>query len=154
MTAEWLDKVEADIHNIRAGLTIASREDARALCEIVINLTEYWHLRGPLTEGAAWLGSSLQRCDSSWLDLEAHLNWAHGFLTSWLGDFQNSLTSYERALEIVRQIGAASLEAPDPCRAWCCDARARRISARHKSGTSRRSCGRERRTNRASKPLL
>ena len=107
----WLDALEAEIDNLRGGLTLASREDARALCEIAVNLTSYWHVRGPLSEGRAWLETGLAQCDSSWLDLLAPMKWAHGFITSFLGDYQAAARSFEEALLLARQIGATALEA-------------------------------------------
>ena len=52
VTGEWLDLIETEIDNIRGGLMLASRESARALCEVSLNVTSYWHVRGPLAEGA------------------------------------------------------------------------------------------------------
>jgi non-specific serine/threonine protein kinase len=108
---EWLDLIESEIDNVRSGLTLASHENARALCEIAINLTPYWHVRGPLAEARAWLETALAQCDSSWIDLQAHVTWAHGFITSWLGDLDASSQSFEEALRLARDIGDRALEA-------------------------------------------
>jgi predicted ATPase/class 3 adenylate cyclase len=108
---EWLDLIESEIDNVRSGLTLASNENARALCEIALNLTPYWQVRGPLAEGRRWLETSLGQCDSSWVDLQAHIKWAYGFITSWLGDLDVSSQSFEEALHLARDIGDRALEA-------------------------------------------
>jgi predicted ATPase/class 3 adenylate cyclase len=111
VSQEWLDLVESEMDNLRGGMTLASRENSRALCEIVVNLPSYWHVRGPLAEGRSWVETALTQCDDSWVDLRARLAWGHGFVTSWLGDFETSVQSFEEALRLARQIGAGALEA-------------------------------------------
>jgi tetratricopeptide (TPR) repeat protein len=92
-------------------MALASGENPRALCEIVVNLPSYWHVRGPLVEGRSWVETALNQCDDSWLDLRARLNWAHGFVTSFLGDLETARRSFEETLGLARQIGAGALEA-------------------------------------------
>lgn len=108
---EWLDLIESELDNIRGGLSVASRKSAPALCEIVVNLTSYWWVRGPMAEGRAWLETALAQCDRSWLRLRARLGAAHGFLTYWLGDYEASSRSCEEALRLARVLGDRALEA-------------------------------------------
>jgi predicted ATPase/class 3 adenylate cyclase len=111
VSQEWLDLVESEMDNVRGGMALASGEDARALCEIVINLPLYWHVRGPLAEGRSWVEAALSQCDNSWVHLRVNLAWTHGFVTSFLGDMDTSERSFEEALRLARQIGAGVLEA-------------------------------------------
>jgi tetratricopeptide (TPR) repeat protein len=97
--------------NLRGGMTLAARENSRALCEIVVNLPPYWHVRGPLAEGRSWVETALAQCDDSWVDLRARLTWGQGFMASWLGDLETARRSYEETLRLARQIGASALEA-------------------------------------------
>jgi tetratricopeptide (TPR) repeat protein len=111
VTKEWLELIGSEIDNIRAGLEIAAQQNSRALCEIAVNVTPYWHLRGPLAEGRVWLETGLAQCDGSWTDLRARTYWAHAFITSWLGDYAASSPSFGEALSLSREIADGVLEA-------------------------------------------
>lgn len=110
-TVEWLDLIEADLDNVRGGLNIASQSNLRALCELALNITPYWFVRGPIAEGRAWTEAALELSKPDWVDLRAHLARELGFLAYWLGDYEASSRSYEKALALARNLGDRGLEA-------------------------------------------
>lgn len=52
--AEWLDRLEAEHHNLRAALEY-SRDDAEVGLRLVSTLWDFWEARGHVGEGLEWL---------------------------------------------------------------------------------------------------
>jgi non-specific serine/threonine protein kinase len=62
----WLDRLEADLPNLRAALAwFAECDDADAGARLAAALWGYWHLRSLRAEGRAWLERALARGISS-----------------------------------------------------------------------------------------
>ncbi len=53
--AQWLDRIERELDNLRAALTWTDRNDPELGLRIVTKVWLYWYVRGPLAEGRRWV---------------------------------------------------------------------------------------------------
>jgi predicted ATPase/transcriptional regulator with XRE-family HTH domain len=60
----WLDRLEQDHGNLRAALTWAVDHDAVGALRLGGALTDFWHMRGHLSEGRHWLERALTVADA------------------------------------------------------------------------------------------
>lgn len=103
-TTEWLDLVESELDNVRAGLE-ASGVDCLKFCQLVVNVGRFWNVRGPLAEGIHAAETALELCDPSWNELRVLLLVEQMETVGWIGDFDRSLRIGETALKVATQLG-------------------------------------------------
>jgi tetratricopeptide (TPR) repeat protein len=104
---EWLDRLDADLDNLRAALdhAVAAGETEMAL-RFVAALWRFWQIRGYLLEGLA-RAKAVVVLPGTEAFPEARLSAleALGGLTWWVGDYETCRQSYEQALALRRAIG-------------------------------------------------
>ncbi|HEU5432666.1 MAG TPA: AAA family ATPase, partial [Thermomicrobiales bacterium] len=94
-----LDRLEADIGNLRAALAWhAQRGDAAALLELAVGLTQFWSLRGFRAEGRRWLEQGLAMGDDLPDSLQASAYHATAWLSRTQGDHGRAVELAEAAL--------------------------------------------------------
>ncbi len=103
----WLERLGADHENLRAGLDFARREEqaAAAGLGLAAALSQFWRLRGHLSEGRDWLGALLDVPANAALTAAraAALDGA-GVLAFAQGDLANARRLAEEALGISRAL--------------------------------------------------
>jgi predicted ATPase/DNA-binding XRE family transcriptional regulator len=62
--SSWLDRIEQEYDNLRAALAWAVDHDLDGVFRLAIGLTDFWHLRGRLSEGRQWLERLLALADT------------------------------------------------------------------------------------------
>ncbi|MBW3587929.1 MAG: tetratricopeptide repeat protein [Actinobacteria bacterium] len=106
----WLDLADSDRANLRSALqwSIASGEVGLAR-SIGSSLWRYWQQRGHLPEGAQMLGEVIELPGPQDRSLIRALI-AHGGIVYWMGDLAAAGESYQRALDLARQLTDAKGE--------------------------------------------
>lgn len=110
--AAWLQRLEADIENLRAALrSTLQKEPARAL-QMAGALWLFWHLRGRPTEGRAWLEQALRITDANQNDTDSSAIFQraralHGAGTlAWVqGDGTAAGPLFHESLRLRRRVG-------------------------------------------------
>jgi predicted ATPase/DNA-binding SARP family transcriptional activator len=107
-----LARLDTDWDNLRTALDHAQHTDATALARLALALWRYWLVRGQWTSGREWLhrAVALAGSDVPVATLAEVLN-AAGSLAQNQGDYPTAFDSFERALELWRQLGARNGEA-------------------------------------------
>jgi len=61
----WLDRLEAELENIRVALEYALESDIQSQLRLASALLWFWHIRGPKSEGIAWWerGLSIEKAE-------------------------------------------------------------------------------------------
>ncbi len=105
----WLDRLEADLANLRSALdrSIALRMTADAQ-RLVVALWRFWQMRGHLAEGRRMAGAALQLPGAA-PALRARALEAAAGLAYWQADIDGYLTASEEMLEIARPLGEDAL---------------------------------------------
>ncbi len=104
----WLDRLELEHENLRAALDFARSPDAEPgdLLRLACVLGRFWHARGYLSEGSAYLEAALERGGSVEPRYRAKaLTWA-GNLAYELGEFAVARAHHEENLAIQRELGS------------------------------------------------
>lgn len=106
----WLDRIEADLDNMRAALRWARDHSAYAQgLRLAAALTVFWSVRGHLREGRQWLDELLAQAAQSGmaLDLLVQARALHGAgtLAYGQGDFACSATQFDESLRLYRILG-------------------------------------------------
>jgi predicted ATPase/DNA-binding CsgD family transcriptional regulator len=115
--AAWLDRLELELHNVRAALgwALAGGEVELGLW-LAGRLWRFWLVRGHLREGSDWLGELLARADAARADgppptARALAHFGLGVLSCYLGNTVTARGSLHRSLAISRRVGDAVGEA-------------------------------------------
>ncbi|OHD74296.1 MAG: hypothetical protein A2177_09905 [Spirochaetes bacterium RBG_13_68_11] len=99
----WLDRIDADYENIRAGLAYFDRTgDREALVGMAVGLTPFWAIRCRLTEGNRWLSRALDSIGDLPETTRALVLQSAGVMGRQAGDYDRSIEYLEKALEIYR----------------------------------------------------
>jgi predicted ATPase/class 3 adenylate cyclase/Tfp pilus assembly protein PilF len=104
---EWLNRLEAEHENLRAGLEWSLKEgnttEGLRFCGA---LQRYWMIRGYLSDGREWCKRSLERAEAQERTRERAktLNGA-GALAYYQGDYASARGYHEESLTIQREIG-------------------------------------------------
>ena len=103
---DWLERLEAEHDNLRAGLGRAvERGDAEAALRLAPRLWRFWWLRGYLGEGRSWLERALTLDPAADPDAIARAEFGLGKLCSDLGDFAAADKHFKACIEVRRALG-------------------------------------------------
>lgn len=105
--ALWLDRLDAETDNIRAGLTWAMKHAPHDGLHLASTLWRYWATRGLLTEGHSWICRFLEHPGRADDADRASAFRNLGNLCIDLGDFDAAEEAYQRALEGWEALGDA-----------------------------------------------
>ena len=110
--ALWLHRLDEETDNIRAALswTIASGEIELGL-RLAGALVRFWSTRGLMGEGRHWLGEALAVSENVSTATLAKAHFAFGYAALGEGDFTDAQGSFERSLELAREVGDQAAEA-------------------------------------------
>ncbi|MEJ7765988.1 MAG: tetratricopeptide repeat protein, partial [Acidimicrobiales bacterium] len=102
---EWLERLDAEVDNIRAALgrVLSERRGEQAL-RLAGGLVIFWRLRGYWTEGRRWLGGALELGAEAPVALRAKAMWGAGFLSLMLGE-SDARHLLEESLELAEEQG-------------------------------------------------
>ncbi len=111
----WAHRLDQDTENLRAARRWCARDPARGSTglRLAAGLWEYWHIRGRLAEGTAWLEEALATGRGPELARAAALN-GLGVLVSLQGQSQRGGELFTRSIDFCRTVGEPHGEA----RAW------------------------------------
>jgi predicted ATPase/transcriptional regulator with XRE-family HTH domain len=103
--AAWPARLEREQDNLRAALAWSATEsgDGAAGLRLAGALWRFWHTRGHLSEGSAWLDRMLARGAGSAADRAKALNGA-GNLAYYQGDYERSGALHEESLALRRRL--------------------------------------------------
>ncbi|MBI2299067.1 MAG: tetratricopeptide repeat protein [Armatimonadetes bacterium] len=105
--AEWMDRLEAELDNLRAAFAWSQEGDTdrEVGARLAGALTRMWHTRGHATEGRHWLGIVL--ADEAGMEpaLRAKALHGAGLLASSQSDFAFASSASAKCLLIFREIG-------------------------------------------------
>ena len=107
----WLDRLEIEHDNLRGALGWAKREDAGLALRLGVALRPFWHLRGHLSEGRAWLEGALARSEGLPATNRAAGLAAAGTFAWAQGDYPRAEALYEQSECLWRKIGDAAKHA-------------------------------------------
>ncbi len=107
--AEWIQRIESDLDNVRSAMAsaLAGAVDPFTSIKLAVALERFWELRGYTTEGRAYVRAALQLPSIRQSDL------AHGWalyvsaqLAGSQSDHAESRVMLERCLELRRRLGS------------------------------------------------
>jgi tetratricopeptide (TPR) repeat protein len=106
----WINSLERERDNLREALRwSAVQEQSAIFLQLTGNSWQYWIVRGPVTEGRAWLEQAVKVCESDRSDLDSEIvkNILSGAseLARFQGDFERALVLKQKNLEMCRQLG-------------------------------------------------
>src|SRR5206468_754915 len=108
----WLDRLEAEVDNIREALTwIFDSDDAELGATLVSSLDRFWINRGHLVEARRWYDRALASDSELVPSLEKKLLKAAGGNAYALSDHERARELGERRLELAREQGDTEDEA-------------------------------------------
>jgi predicted ATPase/transcriptional regulator with XRE-family HTH domain len=104
--AEWLDRLSAEIANLRSAFEWMQRPDVspELALRMAASLTWFWETRGQVTEGRAWLIRSLQR-DSGVPSVQMKALAGAGWFSHIQQDADGASRYLNDALHLAREIG-------------------------------------------------
>ena len=108
--AAWLDRLEAELDNLRAALAWTIEHDPAANLRLASALWRFWWMRGHLREGRGWLEAALARDGGSTAE-RAKAFHAAGDLAQEQGDYDQASPLLEAGLTAARQAGASAVAA-------------------------------------------
>ena len=104
----WLDRLEAEHDNLRAGLGRAlERGDGSVALRLALRLWEFWWIHGYWREGRDWLERTLALAGSADVAGRAAAEFGLGKLSLQLGDYDAAEAHFQQSLEARRQLGDA-----------------------------------------------
>jgi predicted ATPase/transcriptional regulator with XRE-family HTH domain len=103
--AAWPARLEREHDNLRAALAWGTTErgDGAAGLRVAGALWRFWHIRGHLSEGSAWLDRTLARGQGTTAERAKALNGA-GNLAFYQGDYERSGALHEESLALRRRL--------------------------------------------------
>ena len=102
----WLDRLEADLGNLRAALTWTLRQpDSGIALRLAAALRRFWLARGYLVEGRDWLEQALAHSSREPSQERAEAIFATGELSFFLEDLERARSLAEEGLAICRTLG-------------------------------------------------
>ena len=108
--ARWFDLVEADHDNLLVALASGRDGAAGGDLRLASALSQFWLVRGQLTEGRGWLEDALARYPVP-DPLRAKGLWVLGHLACFAGDYDRAAEAAEEARELARHLGSRRWEA-------------------------------------------
>jgi predicted ATPase/class 3 adenylate cyclase len=108
----WLNRLEAEHDNLRAGMGRAlERGDGAIALRLALRLSEFWWIRGYWREGHSWLERTLALDGPVDARDRAAAEFALGRLSIQLGDYDTAEAHFRESLDTRRQLGDALAEA-------------------------------------------
>ena len=101
--AEWLQRLEREHDNLRAGLAWAVEGETRL--RLAGALWRFWYRRGYLSEGRSWLENALSKSSEVVEQVRAKALHGAGVLAWSQGDYAAARTFHEDSLALRRQVG-------------------------------------------------
>jgi predicted ATPase/class 3 adenylate cyclase len=108
--ARWLDLLEADDDNLVVALTSGRDGTAGGDLRLASALSQFWLVRGRLTEGRRWLEDALAEYPAQDL-LRAKTLWALSHLACFAGDYDRASDAAGEARELARRLESRRWEA-------------------------------------------
>jgi tetratricopeptide (TPR) repeat protein len=99
----WLDRIETEHGNVRAGLTNAPAPESRL--QLAIDVHRFWFIRGYLTEGRDWLEGALHDGGGENPARRAKALNCAGILAWRKGDLRAAHKHFVESLDIRKQLG-------------------------------------------------
>ena len=100
----WLNRVEGDLENLRAALSVARSQRDLSLPRLAGALSHFWYWRSYLSEGMGWLEEALaEATEADGRVLGKILNGA-GMLSWCCGDYDKSRAFHKRDLALRREL--------------------------------------------------
>lgn len=98
----WLDRLEAEHHNIRVALAWSQARGGRSLAlgQLARALWWFWYLHGHFDEGRNWLDAAARATDGS--PLQAGIMLGAGWLTYGLGELESATNLLQESLALAR----------------------------------------------------
>ena len=109
----WLDRLEGELENLRAGLAWVVERDAGTAFQLVFGMWHLWYTRGHLSDGRRLLHLILDRWPAAPVTYRAKALDQAGSLAAWQGDLTRATTLHEESLRLYQQID----DQPGICRA-------------------------------------
>lgn len=108
--AIWVEQMEAEHDNLRAALAWSQREPdgIEPGLQLATALSQFWQLRGHLSEGRRWLEIMLSGGSKAPASLRARALSETGFLSFHLGDFAQVRANWEQALRLYQNLADTS----------------------------------------------
>ena len=108
--AMWLNRLERERDNLREALSWSAVHDRERLFpQLAGDLWRFWSMRGPLSEGRAWLDQAVEVCEANASSLENELIirviGGDSELARSQGDFEQALWLKQQLLEMCRNWG-------------------------------------------------
>jgi predicted ATPase/class 3 adenylate cyclase len=105
--AEWLNHLEDEHDNLRAALDwcVKSSGDPELGLKFGSALWRFWARRGYYTEGEQWLERALGAGADAAIVLRAKALYASGVMMRYQGNYPKSLSFYQEALDLFREVG-------------------------------------------------
>jgi predicted ATPase/DNA-binding CsgD family transcriptional regulator len=102
----WVNRLEAEHENLRAALAWSQRESSgiEPGLQLAAELSQFWQMRGYISEGHRWLKTMLSRGSQAPAQLRARALSAAGFLTFHLGDFEQATAYWDQALALYQDL--------------------------------------------------
>ncbi len=105
---EWIQRLEADLDNVRAAMkaSIAGHIDPIIAVKLAVALQQFWSLRGYSTEGRRFLGTALELPAIQESDLaQAWALYVGAVLAEAQSDHAEALRMLEKCLQLRRRLG-------------------------------------------------
>jgi predicted ATPase/class 3 adenylate cyclase len=108
--ALWLNRLEEERDNLHDALRWSAVHDREGtFLGLAGNLWRFWSMRGPISEGRAWLDQAVEICEANASSLENELVRVvfsgAGELARGQGDFERALMLKQKNLEMCRKLG-------------------------------------------------
>jgi predicted ATPase/class 3 adenylate cyclase len=104
---EWLDRIEADLDNIRAVFVwLLQHAEPEATAQLAVGMGEYWWQRGDIGECRSWLERVLEDAERLSAALRHRTLVLAGALAHIQGDRQHAIRRGEEALALARDHGS------------------------------------------------
>jgi predicted ATPase/DNA-binding SARP family transcriptional activator len=109
----WLDRLHAEYDNLRAALRRAKEADHDMGLLMAGRLWRFWHFRGYLSEGRAWLEELLAAAGEAPTVARARGLIGRAGICYWQGDLDAAEGSYREAVHTARQLEPAPADFAD-----------------------------------------
>lgn len=104
--SEWLDRLEAELNNLRTAMAQALEGKAiEAGLQLASSLRSFWYMRGYLSEGSEWLKRMLSESESVSPRLKAKAFCVSATLARNQGELGRASAFGEQSLVLYRQLG-------------------------------------------------
>jgi predicted ATPase/class 3 adenylate cyclase/DNA-binding CsgD family transcriptional regulator len=107
----WLDALDVEQANLAVALDHAAESDGGVALRLCVALTVWWKLRGRFALAESAYARALDAAADEPSSLRARVLWAHGYLLTYSGHFEQAIASELAALEMAERLGDTSTAA-------------------------------------------